>query len=69
MSCDSNSSKLINIQKTKLFESIIKLTALKVPCHAILYKKGKIENFGTPDMMKKFDNNETCDCSESSTES
>ena len=45
------------------------MTVLKVPCHAILYEKGKIENFGTPDMMKKFDNNEICDCSESSTES
>ena len=69
MSSDSNSSKLITIWKTKLFECIIKLTALKVPCHAVLYEKGSIENFGTPDMMNKFNNNEICDCSESSTES
>ena len=34
------------------------MTDLKIPCHVLFYENGKLEHFGTPDMMKKFDNNE-----------
>ena len=41
-----------------LLESVLKLTGLKIPCHVLFYENGKLEHFGTPDMMTKFENQE-----------
>ena len=71
----ANLSRNINLNTKKLFESLVKLGNLTVPCVALVYTKGEVLDFGTTVCRQKLkktlkfkckctctaDNNETWD--------
>ena len=58
----ANFSRNIKLNNKKLFESVVNLGNLTVPCVAFLYTKGQIIDFGTSSALKKMKSSFQCTC-------